>query len=278
MPNFFPPDCQDLISKILVLNPTQRITISEMKMHPCFRKDIPFEYIMPRPLPLPSFKDPIDPSTIPPEILDVLHKIGYNDDKELRDDFLTDQHSMAKVFFFMMTSRVALDQIDWSQSVTMGDFTDANEEIMLNPSNTAYVGFNRDPFGRKQSISSSQSIELSTSLAFSPEWAMPPTEPMNFAQVSEIVSHMDITHTILAIQILMRSLEMQWFHPDDFTIISRQESLGLYVVFQCSYSNQGETPQTRLQIQLCHGTIESFGVVCRGAEELLTIQQKQATE
>ncbi|OHS95142.1 putative CAMK family protein kinase [Tritrichomonas foetus] len=274
----FPEDCKDLISKILVLDPASRLTISEMKNHPCFRKNIPFEYTMPRPLPLPSFKDPIDPSTVPPEIIDVLRKIGYYDEQELAADFATDQHTMAKVFYFMMTSRVALDQLDWSQSVSMGEEPDINDEIMLNPTNSAYTVFNNDPFNRHRSTNTSHSnVEISTSLAFRPEWAMAPTEPMEVMQAYELMAGMDVTNTMLAVQLLIRRLEMQWFHPDDFMVIARQESLGLYLVLQVSQVDQSENPSTKLQIQLCHGTAESFNVVCRGAEEMISLLQQSNT-
>lgn len=41
MPNYITPDVKDLINKMLQPNPVKRITMSEIKEHPWFLKDLP---------------------------------------------------------------------------------------------------------------------------------------------------------------------------------------------------------------------------------------------
>lgn len=69
------------------------------------------------------------------------------------------------------------------------------------------------------------------------------------------------------VQLLMRQFEMQWFHPDDETIICRHHQQNLYVVIQGQDST--EQAPTAIQLQLCSGTQESFSVLVRGCQEVL---------
>jgi carbon catabolite-derepressing protein kinase len=46
MPSYLSPDAKDLISRMLVVNPIQRITIAEIRKHPWFKKNLP-EYLHP---------------------------------------------------------------------------------------------------------------------------------------------------------------------------------------------------------------------------------------
>lgn len=266
---------KDLIERILVVDPTKRITIPEMKRHLYFRSNLPCDYIVPKPLPLPAFGQPIDLNEVPPDIVDIIHKVGYTNDEELANDFSQPGHSMAKVFYYMLTSRVALDQIDWTQSVGNDEPVDENEETyMMAPFNQAFGVGGNDPFHRHQN-DIGQSLELGMSIANRPDWVVQETEAVEFMQTHDIICQgMDVALTMDSIQILCRNMDMQWFHPDDFMIVARREKQELYIVFQCM-SNGIDQTETRVQLQLCHGKMESFNYVCRCAEDIIASMQGQ---
>ena len=262
MPASFSPMARDFIARLLVLEPSERLTIQAMKTHPFFRLGLPQDYSIPKPLPIPSMQGPIDPTTVEGEVLDVLHKIGYTNDDELLRDLVSPQQSMAKVFFHMLTSRVAIDELDWTRAVGGSSFEQTSDDLVA-----AFTVDGTDPFQRHIGSMPGSSYEAATSLAFRPEWAMPASEPMEVMQAFDVCARMGLVQTMTAVQLAMSQLEMQWFHPDDFTVIARHEAMGIYVVCQCSCSPGDES--TMMQMQLCHGTIESFTVLCHRTEDLI---------
>ncbi|TGZ85556.1 Pkinase-domain-containing protein [Ascodesmis nigricans] len=63
LPSFLSPDAKDLISRMLIVNPMQRITIEEIRKHPWFKKNLP-EYLQP---PKEEFFDTgVDVTKLPP--------------------------------------------------------------------------------------------------------------------------------------------------------------------------------------------------------------------
>ena len=272
IPPTFSDVARDFVSKLLVLEPANRLSIQTMKTHPFFRLGLPADYVIPRPLPIPSMQTPIDPAMIQGDAIDVLHKIGYTDDAELMSDLTGPQPSMAKVFYHMLTAKVAIDELVWTRAVGGASFgQNAEEPFMVGPAMTAFTVNESDPFHRRTSPSLGGSVEAGMSLTMRPEWAPPESEPMVVMQTFDIEAHLTIVQTMLAVQCAVSNLEMQWFHPDDFMIIARRESLGMYVVFQCMNSPGDEV--TKMQIQLCHGTCESFTVVCQRTEEIIMLMQ-----
>lgn len=268
MPPFSEP-AKDLISRLLTLDPSKRITIPQIKQHPFFRMNLPDDYITPTPIPFPNFIEPIDPSTVPADIIDILRKIGYNDDEELAMDFASPTHSSAKVFYHMLTTRVSFDQLDWSLSVDADAQRPDEEQIMLNPSHQAYTVSGNDPFHREHMSFSPQSYDAGNSLADRPDWNMPDAQQtMDIIQTYEIkINGITITELMRLVQIIVRNLGMQWFFPDDFTILSRIDQGGGYVIFQSSRL-QSEI-DTLLTLQLFQGSAESFTIVCKAIEDII---------
>jgi BR serine/threonine kinase len=245
---------------MLCLDPSMRITIPQIKAHPCFRLHIPPEYIFPSPLPVPSFHAPIDFATISPDVLDVLRRIGYRDDQELREDFSAACQTMAKVFYFMLTSQISIEQLSWDESVATVD----DEAIMMGPVERAFTLSGNDPFHRHQ-YGEPQSVEsLASSAALTAEWALGDAPAAVFEQVHVITARgRGLTQAMTVLQGLMRQLDLQWFHPDDETIFCRRAAQGLYVVVQAK-EDAGECATT-IQLQLCAGTAEAFGIVVHAA-------------
>ncbi|KAK8884034.1 Serine/threonine-protein kinase brsk1 [Tritrichomonas musculus] len=283
----FPEPIKELIHRMLTLDPKQRITLAQIKSHPCFRWGLPQDYVLPSPLPNPSFNDPIPPESVAPEVFDLLKKIGYNDADELSTDFATPGHTMAKVFYFMLTSQISLEQLQWDSSIggvsqgTIGDSESENDlqnvnssdsgmMILLDPSQTSYsIGAtSSDPFHRHAYPVAGTSLESVNSVAIQAEWAIQPQQPIIYEQTHLIsCPSLNITMAMYGVQLLMRQFEMQWFHPDDETIICRHHQQNLYVVIQGQDST--EQAPTAIQLQLCSGTQESFSVLVRGCQEVL---------
>ena len=112
MPNF-PDEIKDVISRMLCVDPDKRITLDEIKAHPAFHLLIPPNYVVPTPLPEPNILEPIDPANLSPEIVEVLHQIGFVDDNELREELMAENSTMAKRFLFLMLRRLTFDSLPW---------------------------------------------------------------------------------------------------------------------------------------------------------------------
>ena len=261
MPNFSEP-AKDFISKILVLDPTKRLTIAGMKMHPFFRINLPSEYVIPTPLPIPSLLEPIEPSTVTDDVLDVLHKIGYTNDQELFADLTSNQHSMAKVFCYMLASKLSLEQIDWSQSMSNSfNPQTPNDNIYALDAMNSYSGLYNDSLQ-----SGTQSVDISMSVAHRAEWVLDASqEPVEDIQKFSIIANMSRVYALLAMQRLMRQLEMQWFHSDDFVILARRDIT--YILIRCL--DMVDEEKVTVQIQLLNGPSEFFTHICRCADEII---------
>jgi BR serine/threonine kinase len=260
----FSPVAQDLISRMLTLDPTQRITIEDLKNHEFFRCDLPPDYVLPRPIAMQCMDGPLDIAAISPDLIDVLRKIGYKDDGELAADLQAPGHTMAKVFYFMLTTRFSLEVIDWSQcnggSLAMGG------SIMYEAREAAYVLNATDPFHR-DGARSPESLSSVNSLAVRHEWDIPNVPDggaMEQAREMKIhgMSAVDIMH---GLQQLLGQRGLQWIHPDEFTILARNEAVGLVVMVQAWLT--GEQYIIGLQIQCFRGAPDAFEAFCIGVRE-----------
>lgn len=267
MPPNFSEQAKDFISKLLVVDPAKRMTISAMKMHPFFRIGLPFEYVLPSPLPLPSFLEPIDLDTISTDAIDVLHKIGYVNDDELIADLTSRQHTMAKVFYFMLTAKLNLETLDWSQAFC-GSFQHQlmQDDIMYEMNSFSQFEMN------SLNIQNSKSVDLSTSLASRAEWAVIQDQNNSMENLNQftIIANMSRICAILEIQRLAKQLDMQWFHNDDFSIIARKENT--YIVVQ--FFEMTEQDKIQILIQLWQGSQEFFRTYCQFAEEIINQNNK----
>lgn len=116
IPESFSPEIKDLISKMINIDPNQRPSTDEIMKHPAFSINLPFGYILPSPIPIPKLFDRVDPTKINENIFKTLKQIGYESDEELRHDLTSDDNTMAKVFYFMLTHSLKLEDLPWDQS------------------------------------------------------------------------------------------------------------------------------------------------------------------
>ena len=264
----FSEGAKKLISRLLTVEPSKRITIPEIKEMPIFRINLPDDYITPSPIPLPNLSNPIDLTNASTEVIDVLKKIGYDDDKELEADLLSEEHSMAKVFYYMLTSRIYDNQIDWSLSVDSGnDKSFQDQEILVESFQNAY-GVNSIPYSYGTDNRFDYSYSYMNSVADHPDWGVPENDSLNAIKTIDVdCKGLQITDVMRLMQKMMKQLCMQWFYPDEFTILCRNESLGILMIIQ----SDPDLPdgETKLKFQLLNGLLDTFSYVNHTAVELI---------
>ena len=172
----FPPHVCDLISRMLTLDVSQRITIPEIKQHECFLLGMPEGYVLPRPIPTVAY-EPIPFESLSPEMIELFHRIGFTDDDELRADLEMPEYSMAKVFVHLLTNRNDYLNLPWDQSVGHADEMHMQQaEIYMDGENRAYAVIGSDPFHRHVTPQGGHSLEM-YSLAMAPAWQFMESEP-----------------------------------------------------------------------------------------------------
>ena len=115
MPNL-PLEIQDLISRLLTVDPNDRITISGIKSHPAFHYGLPTLYKVPTPLPLPFIDGPIDIESVDPTLYQILQSIGYKSESDIKLELTKPGQQMAKVFYSMFIRLVSLHSLPWADS------------------------------------------------------------------------------------------------------------------------------------------------------------------
>jgi BR serine/threonine kinase len=107
MPDILPDVLKDLITKILVVKPKDRISMADIKVHPGFLFGLPQGYEVPRPFPPPVITEPIS-EAVDPQFLLTLRAIGYTDDDEIIRELVASEPTRAKMFLQLFNSRYAL--------------------------------------------------------------------------------------------------------------------------------------------------------------------------
>ena len=191
MPNF-PDEIKDIISRMLCVEVDKRITLDEIKAHPAFRLLMPEKYVFPRPLPDPNIVESIDPATLSPQIVEVLHQLGFVDDKELRAELMAETSTMAKRFLFLMLRRLTFDSLPW------GDEESPVVSLEVTP---------------ETSLKSDDPVDSTT---------MYQANLVVFQQreIDDIAMRHDNLMTLL--QNYLTECEFKWFYPHDQLIMARR--------------------------------------------------------
>ena len=256
MPSVSPALC-DLVTKLLTKDPTKRICINDIKKHPSFLNKIPNGYIQPSPLPSGSFNDPIDISQVSNEIIDILRKIGYNKEEELLNDLTSSYTNMTKVFYFMLTSRISLDQLQWDLSVGKNQSILYSEEenLIFNLNSGFSSNDNLYKFAGNSFIQNE-----AYSFAYPPDWAFVGSEKTIYDETHSIFTNDLSTFQIFtSIQSMLNLFQIQWFHPDVNTIICRKEENHFYATIQYII----EKPP-KITIFRCDGSLDYFSLLVKG--------------
>jgi BR serine/threonine kinase len=135
------PVLQGLIGRILVVDPSLRIKMEDLKAHPGFSFDIPgVKYRFPRPLRLPIPDDPIDLASVDSDFINTLKSLGYQCDEEINAELTARGPTNAKMFKQMIEmAQCGITQLAaWSHEASVASqpilmSTDDNDEASASP-------------------------------------------------------------------------------------------------------------------------------------------------
>lgn len=104
-------DIVDLIRRIFVVDPGERITIAEMKEHRGFRKGLDPAYVLPRPVRFGRARSPI--SGITEKVGEISVAIGYSEVRKLRRISRTERDIVAKMVALSLSESFDLSDLSW---------------------------------------------------------------------------------------------------------------------------------------------------------------------
>lgn len=283
MPPFI-PEIQDLISRMIVVDPLKRLTISQIKQHPAFRIGLPSNYIVPTPLPLPFLTEPIDTDALDPNIFTVLIHLGYANEEEIKSDFRSSSHNMTKVFCYIMTSSLSFENLPWDQNKTIMPY--ASEEFLVDSSD-AFANTSNDQLPVKQS-QGSISVNPSGSNA-SIKASLPPLSPGSPDLFSSFVEKNSWTeensdkgkfegstniekikipmiNLIAGIQQVLVSHHFKYFFPNDFTLILKHPDDNMYILL---IANDNDDSTVSLYIQHKNGSMLLFSTFIQMIQDFI---------
>ena len=260
-----PEPLQDLISRMLIVDPSQRITIGEIKEHRGFRWGLPEAYVFPTPIPTSVIVDAIDPQGIDPSVVVSLRQIGFLDDQELWNELATPGHTMAKVFYSMLTESMTLEKLPWSQPEVMGRGAEhAVDAFMFTPGDFRPSSFelpNASSFGFGTSLSERVPLPIVPT----EEWTCDVTQPFLGINLPREV-------LLMTMQVFLTSQDFEWFHPDDFTIVARRSVDVTYVIIKIELA---DSPLTNMIVYFQHASQETVGILIEGITWTITQTDQQ---
>ena len=274
---------------MLQVDPDQRISISGIKHHPAFSIGVSKIYIYPTPLPLPLLTDPVDPSNLQDSVLKNLQRIGFTNMDELINDLSSKEHTMAKVFHFMLTNRTSLAQLPWDSahhsSTINTDFPSmksitnisyefsselSDEETKIDSELFSSIALAENVI-RQKPISFGIREPVRYSLIKKPNWLLDSSSQIEFQQEEEFhgfsISLIDIFQNL---QQWVQKKGYKWFYPDDFRMICKTQSKS-YLSLDCDY---GDDKLLLLLIRLERGTQEEFDEIISELKDIFADKYK----
>lgn len=237
MSSSIPPLFQDLISRMLEVNVSKRITINQIKEHPAFRFNLKDGYYVPKPISILSYTESIDIDDIDPTIFSLLLNIGYENEKEIAVELTSNEHSMAKVFYHMYNRRISLESLPWeteSSSSVQGIPYEAfvqSPEINLNSGTFLRC----DPFYRKRAFIDMSSPEI-LSLALKNSWIDPLKNEFEAKEVVQMDSSFDTPEDLFhVVQSILFVNGFDVLYPNQLQIIARRIDVNLYVIINLEF-------------------------------------------
>lgn len=270
MPDF-PDPVQDLISRMLTVSVDDRIRIEGIKNHPAFRFNIPKDYTVPTPLPIPVMNEPMDPSTLDPKIIGILKNIGYSSDEEINEEFMAPYHTNAKVFYLMFTKNISYDLLPWpGMEDENGNYPEnyvvPDDAFFMSPRQIPAAGATRanDPFHRALQAPDVSSPDI-RSFAQRPDWfsmegvanEMYPNDQGESSTISQDFEdiQLQVEDLMCVIQNYLTQNDIKWFHQSDMEMVAKSFETGMLVTFTAVY----QTPEFLKLCLLCKkGPHEAF--------------------
>lgn len=261
IPSNLDSQIQDLIKKILTVDPTRRITIDQIKEHPATRIGLPNNYILPTPFPLPKLYNPITITSENESTLNSLNHVGFRDREHLINQLHSNLPNMAKVFFLMLTEPFDPDILPWGQKQTEKPSSSSNQLFFEHPfvfpvDNDALL---EDPFEAKSPSSYNSPISVNNSLNFyNSDWVPNPTQIIYEQEQNVRNLMMTMPSLMTTLQTYFTNDHYDWFHPNDRTIVVRYSMAPIYINLQGIFNEIENGIAINLCVKMIRGTAEDF--------------------
>ena len=208
------PEIRDLISRMIAVDPEKRLSVEGIKEHLAFSMYLPDDYILPAPLPLLHYYNPIDVSSIQPNVLSVLQDIGYSSRDELIHDLETGGQYMAKIFYFMLIRLIDYTALPWHQA-------SCSTCLFDDPDESPAGGISK-----YESLNSGILLDSNTcfSLAQKQDWTVGDLLPTS--SIKEVIMKIEnyyLTDIMYALQVHLLENEYSFFFIDDETLIAMKD-------------------------------------------------------
>jgi hypothetical protein len=195
---------------------------------------------------------------VQPQLLKVLRQVGYQSDDKSFADLSSPEHTMAKVFHYMLTCAVDRESLPWGQA---GHYeADLDGESRL----SALIEANSEGFGA--AIGASVSSDACLSLVSKSDWSIGDAILVSYEQEDRIDDvRMNNAHLFLTLQCIMNDLHFDWFHPDDLRMIARTQA-SEYLVFEAEYTGR---EFMSLIVPMERGSGAAFRLISRKIKKVL---------
>lgn len=112
---------------MLTVDPKKRITIKEIKEHPCFRWGLPDDYILPSPLAV----EVDELLSISPEVMSMIDKLCSLSHDQFINELKSESHNLPKVIVSMLSSHLDMEQLPWDRSITTQEKSQKEEDLPI---------------------------------------------------------------------------------------------------------------------------------------------------
>ena len=266
MPDFH-PDIKDLIQRMMTVDPSQRIQMSQIKEHPAFRFGLPPSYIVPTPIPFPDFNCPLDVSLVNDDVRNSLNKIGISQE-EIEESILSSDTNPVKVFVMLLTRQIQLNELPWEKAESSMNAQILEEATENTDTFGSGVVNQSNLYGRKKPMADISSPD-GFSLAQRANWFN--VEPSNVIQYDINESFGPI---IIPLSQLMNELEQivlnnnySFFHPNDLELLGKNER-DTYIIIEAVFS----TPESiTINLQMKNPTQEESETICSAIAALYSL-------
>jgi hypothetical protein len=225
MPDF-PDAVQDLLRRLLAVDPAQPIGIERIKRHPAFRLGLPKNYTCPSPLPLPAVSAPIEPADLDPELKQIFFGVGYTSEAELREDLRSPESTMAKAFCVLLSDHGSFDALPWPTEEEDAQMCDDIHQAPLILS-AAELCFPDNVF------SGGSSYSLAETARWDPVAFRETHEAKNASSVHDIA--LPLEHVVAEVQASLNRAGFDWFYPNDFLIVARNQRQKIDLILNAEY-------------------------------------------
>ena len=116
IPSNVSDNLKDLICKMLKVDPSERLTIEQIKQHPAFRIGLKENCLIPNPISKFIFNEPILNYNM--NAVKAVKNIGYESEQQVIDEITSKNTTSSKVFYKMLCGELYdnLDSLPWKDN------------------------------------------------------------------------------------------------------------------------------------------------------------------